>query len=59
MHSCEAMAELGLCKKAKKIEKIKDNKLYFSEVDVLNGTHVLDIKPYVKQFDARDNTVSG
>jgi len=53
------MAELGLCKKAKKIEKIKDNKLYFSEVDVLNGTHVLDIKPYVKQFDARDNTVSG
>ena len=42
-----------------KIEKIEDNKLHFSEVDVLDGTPVLDIKPYVKQFDVRDNTVSG
>ena len=42
-----------------KIEKIEDNKLNFSEVDVLDGTPLLDIKPYVKQFDARDNTVSG
>jgi len=42
-----------------KIEKIEDNKLHFSEVDVLDGTPVLDIKPYVKYFDGRDNTVSG
>lgn len=42
-----------------KIEKIEGNKLYFSEVDVLDDTPVLDIKPYVKQFDVRDNTVSG
>lgn len=42
-----------------KIEKIENNKLHFSEVDVLDGTPVLDIKPYVKQFDARNNTVSG
>ena len=42
-----------------KIDKIEDNKLHFSEVDVLDGTPVLDIKPYVKQFDVRDNTVSG
>ena len=42
-----------------KIEKIGGNKLHFSEVDVLDGTPVLDIKPYVKQFDVRDNTVSG
>lgn len=42
-----------------KIESIEKNQLYFSEVDVLDGTPVLDIKPYVKQFDARDNTVSG
>ena len=42
-----------------KIEKIEHNKLHFSEVDVLDGTPVLDIKPYVKQFDVRDNTVSG
>ena len=42
-----------------KIENIQGNKLHFSEVDVFNGTPVLDIKPYVKQFDIRDNTVSG
>ena len=42
-----------------KIDKIEDNELHFSEVDVLDGTPVLDIKPYVKQFDVRDNTVSG
>jgi tRNA-Thr(GGU) m(6)t(6)A37 methyltransferase TsaA len=42
-----------------KIEEISDNKLYFSEVDVLNGTPVLDIKPYVKHFDGRDNVISG
>ncbi|MCD4831653.1 MAG: tRNA (N6-threonylcarbamoyladenosine(37)-N6)-methyltransferase TrmO [Anaerohalosphaeraceae bacterium] len=42
-----------------KIEKIEDNKLHFSEVDVLNETPVLDIKPYIRHFDVRDNTVSG
>ena len=42
-----------------KIEKIKDNKLHFSEVDVLDRTPVLDIKPYVRHFDIRDNVVSG
>jgi tRNA-Thr(GGU) m(6)t(6)A37 methyltransferase TsaA len=42
-----------------KIEKIENNKLHFSEVDVLDGTPILDIKPYVKYFDVRDNSVSG
>ncbi len=42
-----------------KIEEIADNKLHFSEVDVLNSTPVLDIKPYVKHFDVRDNIISG
>ena len=42
-----------------KIEKIEGSKLHFSEVDVLDGTPVLDIKPYVKHFDGRNNTVSG
>jgi len=42
-----------------KIKKIKGNKLYFSEVDVLDGTPVLDIKPYVKYFDCRKNVVCG
>ena len=42
-----------------KISRIEGNKLYFREVDVIDGTPVLDIKPYVKYFDVRDNVVSG
>jgi tRNA-Thr(GGU) m(6)t(6)A37 methyltransferase TsaA len=42
-----------------KISRIAGNKLYFREVDVLDGTPVLDIKPYVKYFDVRENVVSG
>jgi tRNA-Thr(GGU) m(6)t(6)A37 methyltransferase TsaA len=42
-----------------KIENIQDNRLYFREVDVLDQTPVLDIKPYVKHFDIRDNVISG
>jgi len=42
-----------------KIHGVDGNKLHFSEVDILDGTPVLDIKPYVKYFDVRDNVVSG
>ena len=42
-----------------RICKIEGNRLYFREVDVLDGTVVLDIKPYVKYFDVRENVVSG
>jgi len=42
-----------------KIERIEANKMYFTEVDVLDQTPVLDIKPYVKYFDSRDNVASG
>ena len=42
-----------------KIKEIETNKMYFTEVDVLDGTPVLDIKPYVKYFDSRDNVKSG
>jgi len=42
-----------------KICAIHENKLHFTEVDVLDQTPVLDIKPYVKYFDVRDNVVSG
>ncbi len=42
-----------------KIKKIEANKMHFTEVDVLDGTPVLDIKPYVKHFDSRDNVKSG
>lgn len=42
-----------------KIERIKANRMYFTEVDVLDGTPVLDIKPYVQYFDRRDNVRCG
>ena len=42
-----------------KIERIKANKVYFTEVDVLDETPLLDIKPFVKYFDSRDNVISG
>ena len=42
-----------------KIKRIEGNKLYFSEVDVLDQTPVLDIKPYVKYFDWREDVVCG
>ena len=41
------------------VKGLKANRVYFTEVDVLNGTPLLDIKPYVKYFDSRDNVISG
>jgi tRNA-Thr(GGU) m(6)t(6)A37 methyltransferase TsaA len=42
-----------------KIKRIKANRLYFTEVDILDGTPVLDIKPYVKYFDDREEVKCG
>jgi len=42
-----------------RIKKIEGNKLHFTEVDMLDGTPVLDIKPYVRQFDGRPDAQSG
>ena len=42
-----------------KIKKIIENKLYFTEVDIIDGTPLLDIKPYISHFDSRDNVVCG
>jgi len=42
-----------------KIKKTDDDMLFFSGVDMLDGTPLLDIKPYVKYFDHQDNTKSG
>ena len=42
-----------------KIKRIEANRVYFTEVDVLDGTPLLDIKPYVKYFDSRENVISG
>jgi len=42
-----------------KIKVIKENKLFFTQVDIIDGTPLLDIKPYVKYFDNRENINSG
>jgi tRNA-Thr(GGU) m(6)t(6)A37 methyltransferase TsaA len=42
-----------------KIKSIIDNQLFFTEVDMLDGTPLIDIKPFVKQFDNRENVKSG
>ena len=42
-----------------KVKEIISNKLYFYEVDMLDGTPLLDIKPYSKYFDYRENVISG
>ena len=42
-----------------KIEKVENNIVTFSEVDILDGTPLLDIKPYVSHFDSRENVKNG
>jgi tRNA-Thr(GGU) m(6)t(6)A37 methyltransferase TsaA len=38
---------------------VKDNVLEISEVDILDGTPLLDIKPYMPKFDIREDAVDG
>lgn len=42
-----------------KLEKVEGNAVTFSEVDILDGTPLLDIKPYVSHFDSRENVRNG
>ena len=42
-----------------KIKKIKSNILYFTQVDIFDQTPLIDIKPYIKYFDVRENVKSG
>ena len=37
-----------------KLQSIEDNILHIENVDILNGTPLLDIKPYVPEFDKRE-----
>lgn len=39
--------------------KVEGNVLYVAEVDVVDGTPLLDIKPYVPQFDSAQNVRIG
>ncbi|RLE62364.1 MAG: tRNA (N6-threonylcarbamoyladenosine(37)-N6)-methyltransferase TrmO, partial [Thermoprotei archaeon] len=38
---------------------IEKNILHIRDVDIVDGTPLLDIKPYVPQFDERDNARIG
>jgi len=42
-----------------KFERREGNRIYFSEVDILDETPLLDIKPYVTHFDFRENMCCG
>ena len=42
-----------------KLTKIKGNTLYIEGVDVLEGTPLLDIKPYIPEFDSATNVTIG
>ena len=42
-----------------KLISIEGNVLNVEDIDVLDGTPVIDIKPYIARFDTRDNVRSG
>ncbi len=42
-----------------RIDKIENNIIYINDVDIIDGTPLLDIKPYVPEFDIRTDTKTG
>lgn len=42
-----------------KIEKIAPPRLYISGLDMIDGTPVLDIKPYIEKYDRVENSKNG
>jgi tRNA-Thr(GGU) m(6)t(6)A37 methyltransferase TsaA len=42
-----------------RIKGVEACSVRFGQVDILDGTPILDIKPYVRQFDCRDDAVGG
>jgi tRNA-Thr(GGU) m(6)t(6)A37 methyltransferase TsaA len=42
-----------------KLDKIEDGVLHIQSVDILDGTPLLDIKPYVPEFDAQVEVRTG
>ena len=41
------------------LDRIEDGVLYIQNVDILDGTPLLDIKPYVPEFDAQGKVRTG
>ena len=42
-----------------RITKIENNIIFVKDIDILDGTPLLDIKPYVSEFDIRKVTKNG
>ena len=42
-----------------RLKKREKNRLYVAEIDVIDGTPLIDIKPYVPRFDVRINGGEG
>jgi tRNA-Thr(GGU) m(6)t(6)A37 methyltransferase TsaA len=38
---------------------IEGNILHVNDIDILDGTPLIDIKPYIRRFDSRENVRSG
>ena len=41
------------------LDRIENNKLYVKNIDILDGSPVLDIKPYIPHFDVFKTTKNG
>jgi len=42
-----------------RLKKVVDNRLYIENVDIIDGTPLIDIKPYVPHFDSKTATKIG
>ena len=42
-----------------RLSKIENNTVHIKDVDIIDGTPLLDIKPYVAEFDIREVTNNG
>lgn len=42
-----------------KIKRIEGNRIYTEGLDILNGTPLLDIKPYIRDFDMKEDANYG
>lgn len=41
------------------LEKVENNMLFVKSIDILDGSPILDIKPYIPQFDVFETTRNG
>jgi tRNA-Thr(GGU) m(6)t(6)A37 methyltransferase TsaA len=42
-----------------KLNRIENNVLYVQDLDIIDGTPLIDIKPYIPEFDVRENVKIG